>query len=86
MYQGSPYADQQSHEQMQYPPMPQAQVVQQNVSYQPHQMYSDAPASAPAVTMSPSGSDSHWRNDPASNLADALGELKIDHTAVGKMH
>ena len=86
MYQNSPYADQQSHEQMQYPPIPQTQVVQQNVSYQPHQMYSDPPASAPAVTMSPPETDSSWSNDPASNLADALGELKIDHTAIGKTH
>ena len=84
MYHGSPYGEQQPHETMQYPAMPQAQVVQQNVNYQPHQMYPDAPASAPPVGMSPPETDSAWRSDSASSLADALGELKIDHTAVGK--
>lgn len=84
MYQTAPYVDQQSQEHLQYSSMHQGQVVQQNITYQPHQMYSEAPASAPPVTMSPPETEGSWRGDPSSNLAEALGELKIDHTAVGE--
>jgi hypothetical protein len=86
MYQTASYVDQQPQEHMQYPPMPQPQVVHQNMNYPQHQMYSEAPASAPAVTMSPPETEGSWRNEPPpmSNLADALGELKIDHTAIGE--
>ncbi|KAH7123954.1 hypothetical protein B0J11DRAFT_435570 [Dendryphion nanum] len=88
MYQTSPYVDQQTQDQLQYSTMPQHQhqhphqVAQQNMSYTPQQMYSDAPASAPAVTMTPPETEGGWRNDTSSSLADALGELKIDHTAI----
>lgn len=79
MYQTSPYVDQQPQEHMQYPPMG-----HQNMNYPPHHMYSEAQAHQPPVTMSPPETDGSWRSDPSSNLAEALGELKIDHTAVGE--
>ena len=86
MYQTAPYVDQQQQppEHIQYPSMPQAHTVQQNINYSPHQMYSEAPPSTPTVIMSPPETDGSWRGDPASSLADALGELRIDHTAIGK--
>lgn len=34
------------------------------------------------MTMTPPESEPSWRNDSVSNLSDALGELKIDHTAI----
>ncbi|KAF2187865.1 hypothetical protein K469DRAFT_109109 [Zopfia rhizophila CBS 207.26] len=82
MYPTAPYMEQHPQEHIQYPPMPQTQVVSQSINYQPHQMYSETPTAAPAATMSPAATDSSWRTDNASSLADALGELKIDHTAV----
>lgn len=84
-YQTSPYVDPQSQEHMQYSSIPQPQVVQQNMSYPPHQMYPEPPASAPPISSGHTESESSWRNEPISNLADALGELKIDHTALGEM-
>jgi hypothetical protein len=84
MYQGGPYVDQQSPEHMQYPPMPQAQVVQQNMNYAPHQMYAESPTTGPGVAMSPPETDGGWRNESMSNLAEVLGELKIEHNAVGE--
>lgn len=83
IYQTAPYGEQQSQEHLQYAPMPQSQVVQQNMAYA-SQMYSDAPPPAPAMTMTPPETDSQWKQDSTSNLADALGELKIDHTAIGE--
>ncbi|ORX94520.1 hypothetical protein BCR34DRAFT_499193 [Clohesyomyces aquaticus] len=82
MYQTAPYLEQPAQDHIQYTSIPQSQVVGQNVNYTPHQIYSDAPSAAPIPTMSPADTESHWRGDPSSNLADALGELKIDHTAV----
>lgn len=85
MYQSSPYVEQPSQEQLPYPPMARHSVVSQNMNYQP-QMYSEAPHTAPTLTMSPPETDASWRNaaESPSSLADALGELKIDVTAVGK--
>ncbi|KAF2707536.1 hypothetical protein K504DRAFT_383460 [Pleomassaria siparia CBS 279.74] len=83
LYQTAPYVDQQQpQEHVQYTPMPQPHVAQQNLNYSPHQMYSEAPPAAPAVIMSPPETDGSWRTDPSSNLTEALGELKIDHTAI----
>jgi hypothetical protein len=85
MYQTAPYVDQQqAQEHIQYQSMPQPQVVRQNLNYSPHQMYSEAPPPAPPVIMSPPETDGNWR-DPTSNLTEALGELKIDYTAIGKI-
>lgn len=83
MYQSPSYGDQSPHDHIQYASLPPQQVVQQNLNYPP-QMYSDAPPSAPTMTMTPPDSEGQWKQDPTSNLADALGELKIDHTAVGE--
>lgn len=83
LYQNPSYAEQRPHDHVQYAPMPQQQVVQQNLNYQP-QLYSDAPAPAPTMTMTPPETEGHWKQDSTSNLADALGELKIEHDAVGK--
>lgn len=83
MYQTAPY-DHQQQDHLQYSGMPQPQVIQQNVAYTPQQMYSEPPSQAPALTMSPPETDGSWRSDPSSTLAEALGELKIDHTAVGE--
>ena len=64
--------------------MPQQQVVQQSLNYTP-QMYSEAPPpAAPTMTMTPPETEGHWKHDSTSSLADALGELKIEHDAVGK--
>ncbi|KAF2468272.1 uncharacterized protein BDR25DRAFT_327025 [Lindgomyces ingoldianus] len=82
MYQTSPYMEQSPQDHIQYPPMAQPQVVGPNITYQPHQMYSEAQSAAPAPSMSPPATEPNWRSDPSSNLADALGELKIDYTAV----
>lgn len=82
MYQTAPYIDPQTHqEHLQYPPMPQPSVVGQELNYQTHPMYSGAPA----PPLNTSSSDGSWKNESSSDLADALGELKIDHTAVGKI-
>ncbi|KAL5412073.1 hypothetical protein PMIN04_010030 [Paraphaeosphaeria minitans] len=81
MYQNAPYGEQQPHDHIQYASLPQQQVVQQNMNYPP-QMYPEAPPPAPTMTMTPPESEGQWKQDPSSNLADALGELKIDHTAV----
>lgn len=85
LYQNPPYPEQRPHDHVQYAPMPQQQVVQQNLNYAP-QLYSDAPAPAPSMTMTPPETEGHWKQDSTSNLADALGELKIEHDAVGKRH
>jgi hypothetical protein len=86
MYQTAPYVDQQPQEQLSYhPTMPQGQIVQQNMTYPQPQMYSEPSAPAPPVTMTPPATEGNWRNDTTSNLAEALGELKIDHTAIGEM-
>ncbi|KAF1997470.1 hypothetical protein P154DRAFT_280960 [Amniculicola lignicola CBS 123094] len=82
LYQTAPYMEQQPQEHIQYPPMTQPQAVRQSISYQPHQLYPEPQASAPAVTMSPPETEGSWRNESTTYLADALGELKIDHTAV----
>jgi hypothetical protein len=84
MYQNAPYVEQQPQEHMQYSAMPQGQMVPQNIAYAPHQMYSESPSSAPAVSTSPPETEGSWRTESMSTLADALGELKIDHTAIGK--
>ncbi|KAF1975677.1 hypothetical protein BU23DRAFT_66258 [Bimuria novae-zelandiae CBS 107.79] len=82
LYQNAPYGEHQPHDHIQYAPMPQQQVVQQNLNYPP-QMYSDAPPAAPTMTMTPPETESHhWKQDSTSSLADALGELKIEHDAV----
>ncbi|KAF2498297.1 hypothetical protein BU16DRAFT_548115 [Lophium mytilinum] len=79
MYQTAPYIEQhQPTEHLQYSNMPPPAVVGQDLSYQPQPIYS-AP---PAPPMDSPGSDGVWRNDNTSNLTDALGELKIDYTAV----
>lgn len=86
MYQSSPYVDHQSQEAVHYQAMSQPQVVQQDLNYASQQAYvqPSAPPPAMTMTMTPPESEPHWRNDSVSNLSDALGELKIDHTAVGE--
>lgn len=84
IYQNSPYAEQHSHEPIHYQAMSQPQAVQQPMSYSAPQAYSQAPAPPPAMTMTPPESETAWRSDSVSNITDALGELKIDHTAVGE--
>lgn len=84
MYQTAPYMDPPPQDHVHYSSIPQPQVVGQSVSYPPHQIYSDAPPAAPVATMSPPDTEPNWRNDPTSSLAEALGELKIDYTAIGK--
>lgn len=81
IYQNSPYPDQHSHEPAHYQPMPQG--VPHTMSYSAPQSYPQASA-PPAMTMTPPESETAWRSDSVSNITDALGELKIDHTAVGK--
>lgn len=87
MYQNPPYVEQQPQEHIQYSPLSQPQVLQQNIAYPPQQMYSETPTSAHPGNMSPPATEGSWRNDSISSvttLSDALGELKIDHTAVGE--
>jgi hypothetical protein len=84
MYQTSPYANQQSQESLQYQAMSQPQVVQQSMSYSAPQAYSQPSAPPPAMTMTPPESEPNWRSDSVSSISEALGELKIDHTAVGE--
>jgi hypothetical protein len=84
MYQNSPYADQQPHESIHYQPMSQPQAAPQSMGYSAPQAYSQASAPPPVMTMTPPESEPSWRSDSVSNIADALGELKIDHTAVGE--
>lgn len=84
MYQTSPYPSQHSQEALQYQPMSQPQVVQQTMSYAAPQAYSQPSAHPPAMTMTPPESETAWRSDSVSNITDALGELKIDHTAIGE--
>jgi len=85
MYQPSPYVDHPSQETAHYPPMSHAPVVPQAIAYPPQQPpYSHSSAPPPVMTMTPPESEPTWRNDSVSNLSDALGELKIDHTAIGK--
>jgi hypothetical protein len=79
MYHSSPYADPQAQEAMHYPAMSQPQ---QNMSYPPQQAYSQASAAAPPLVMTPPDTEPHWRSESVSSLSDALGELKIDHTAI----
>jgi hypothetical protein len=82
MYQTASYIEQpQPQDHLQYSSMPPPVVLGQALNYQPQPMYS-APAAPPMESASPDGV---WRNDNASNLTDALGELKIDYTAVGKL-
>lgn len=83
LYQNAPYAEPRPHDHIQYAQMPQQQVVQQNMNYAA-QMYSEAPAPAPTMSMTPPETEGHWKQDSSSSLADALGELKIEHDAVGK--
>jgi hypothetical protein len=83
MYQSSPYGDQQQHEPIQYQSMSQPQVVPRHMNY-PAQTYSQPSVAPTVMTMTPPESEPAWRSDSVSNLSDALGELKIDHTAVGK--
>lgn len=83
IYQSSPYMDQQPQEALHYQSMAQPQMPQQNMNYTPQQPYSQSSAPAPAMTMTPPESEPHWRSDSVSSLSDALGELKIDHTAIG---
>lgn len=82
MYQTAPYAEQQSQEHLQYASMSQSQVVPQEINYAPSQMYSEASQHAPPMTMTPPETENHWKQDTSSNLAEALGELKIDLNAV----
>ncbi|KAH8732887.1 hypothetical protein GQ44DRAFT_600786 [Phaeosphaeriaceae sp. PMI808] len=84
MYQSSPYAEQQSQESIHYQTMSQPQVVQQNMSYSAPQVYSQTSAPPPVMTMTPPESEPAWRTDSVSNITDALGELKIDHTAIAE--
>jgi hypothetical protein len=84
MYQNSPYADQQPHESIHYQPMSQPQAAPQSMGYSAPQAYSQASAPPPVMTMTPPESEPSWRSDSVSNITDALGELKIDHTAVGE--
>ncbi|KAF1837461.1 hypothetical protein BDW02DRAFT_491313 [Decorospora gaudefroyi] len=83
MYQSSPYMGQPPQEPCHYQPISQPQVVQQNMGYAPqqHQPYSQTSAPPPAI-LTPPESEPHWRSDSASSLSEALGELKIDHTAI----
>ncbi|KAI4617809.1 hypothetical protein J4E83_006141 [Alternaria metachromatica] len=81
MYQPSPYVDQQSQESCHYQPMSQPQVIQQTMSYAPQHGYSQQSAGPPAI-LTPPESEPHWRSDSVSSLSEALGELKIDHTAI----
>jgi hypothetical protein len=85
IYHSSPYMDQQAQEPMHYQSMSQPQVAQQNISYAPQQPYSQTSAPPHAMAMSPPESEPHWRSDSVSSLSDALGELKIDHTAIGEL-
>jgi hypothetical protein len=84
MYQTSPYAHQQSQDSLQYQAMSQPQVVQQSMGYSAPQAYSQSSAPPPTMTMTPPESEPAWRSDSVSSISDALGELKIDHTAIGK--
>ena len=84
MYPNPPYADQHPQEPIHYQTMSQPQAVQQSMSYSAPQPYPQASAPPPAMTMTPPESEPAWRSDSVSNITDALGELKIDHTAVGE--
>lgn len=89
MYQNPPYveppAQQPQQQQVSYTNMPPpASVVQPNMSYATHQMYNEPATSAPGATMSPPQTDNGWRNDSVSSLAEVLGELQIEHNAVGR--
>jgi hypothetical protein len=84
MYQTASYVDHQPQEHMQYAPMAPPQAVQQNMNYASQQMYPEPPSSAPAMTMTPPATEGSWKQDSTSTLTDALGELKIDHDAIGK--
>ena len=90
MYQSS-YVDHHPQDAMHFQSMSQSQVVPQSLSYAPQRTFSQpsiAPPAMtmtpPAMTMTPPASEPGWRSEPVANLTDALGELKIDHTAVGK--
>lgn len=84
MYQSSSYEDHSPQDSIHYQNLPQSQVVQQNMSYSNQQAYTTNSAAPPAMTMTPPESEPAWRNESVSNLSDALGELKIDHTAIGE--
>jgi hypothetical protein len=84
MYQSSPYVDQHSQESCHYQSMSQPQAVPQNMGYAPQQAYSQSSVPPPAI-LTPPESEPHWRSDSVSSLSEALGELKIDHTAVGEL-
>ncbi|KAF2874933.1 hypothetical protein BDV95DRAFT_487038 [Massariosphaeria phaeospora] len=81
MYQTAAYVTQQPQEHLQYPPLAQSQVAQQSMNY-PQQTYSEAQAVAPVETIGTPDTEASWRSDPTGNLTDALGDLKIDHTAL----
>lgn len=85
LYQTTSYVDQHPQDQLQYTHMAPPQVVQQNMNYTPQQLYSDAAPAAPVMTMTPPATEGAWKHDPSSTLAEALGELKIEHDAIG-MH
>ncbi|KAH7087183.1 hypothetical protein FB567DRAFT_443471 [Paraphoma chrysanthemicola] len=82
MYQSSPYDDHSPQDAMHYQSLSQPQVVPQNMSYSAPQPYVQASAPPPAMTMTPPESEPAWRSDSVSSISDALGELKIDHTAI----
>lgn len=83
MYQNAPYADQHSHDAIPYGTMPPV-VPQPNINYAP-QIYSEPPPPPSTMTMTPPESEGQWKQDPTSNLADALGELQIDLKGVGEL-
>ncbi len=90
MYQSS-YVDHQPQENMHYQNMSQPQVMPSNMSYAPQRTFSQPSIvpptmtmTPPAMTMTPPASEPGWHTESVSNITDALGELKIDHTAVGK--
>ncbi|KAF2203750.1 hypothetical protein GQ43DRAFT_366107 [Delitschia confertaspora ATCC 74209] len=88
MYQSAPYIEQHSQEPLQYPSMSQAPVVGQELNYtgpQLPQLYSPPPPAqslGQAQSLGSPDSDGSWRNENVAVLSDALGELKIDHTAI----
>ncbi|KAL0257401.1 hypothetical protein SLS55_008213 [Diplodia seriata] len=83
-YGGMPPAPPQSQESVHYGAMPPAPLSNPDqMKYHPQQVYQ--PQSAPSMGSSNEG-EPMWRNNlDTSQLTEALGELKIDHTAIGKL-